>query len=224
MCMKYKIPNNVRMVGVSLLVLVAIYGVLSVLIKTQEGLSDGSGNTNTEVIKKTTAYETNANVVLAKLPASSNAYVDLLNSYKNLKIANGINELVTTKTTANLKTISDYNEAIDYLKTLNTANVDEPPDITTTITANNTSITATLESLTADNQAYIDLLTSYKNKKMADSLTELMTQIRPPPSLSISDCDHVIDYLNELSGSPIPNPATTLDVASTPNISLVNKN
>ena len=85
MCMKSKIPNNVRMVGVSLLVLVAIYGILSVLIKTQEGLSDGAGNANAGVIKRTTTITTKTTTTLAQLPASGNAYIDLLNSYKNLK-------------------------------------------------------------------------------------------------------------------------------------------
>ena len=218
MCMKYKIPNNVRMVGVSLLVLIAIYGILSVLTHTQEGLSDGAGNTNTEVIKKTTANEATTKVALDKLPASSNAYIDLINSYKNSKMANGIYELVTNKSTTNLTTISDYNEAIDYLKTLNSANLDEPADITAIITANNTSTTTALDKLTADNQAYIDLLTSYKNLKMSNSLTSVVAN---ETTLPISDCDHIINYLNELSGSPISNPATTLDVPTTPSISLV---
>lgn len=220
MCMKYKIPNNVRMVGVSLLVLVAIYGILSVLIKTQEGLTDGSGNANADVIKTTTTNATNATGVLANLPASTNAYVDLINSYKNLKMANGINELVTNKTTTNLTTISDYNEAIDYLITLNSVSSIDPDSITAAITANNTSTSAVLDKLTADNQAYIDLLISYKNLKMANALTSVTTN---QTTLPISDCDHVIDYLNELSGSPISNPATTLDVPTTPDISLVNK-
>lgn len=220
MCMKYKIPNNVRMVGVSLLVLVAIYGILSVLIKTQEGLTDGSGNANADVIKTTTTNATNATGVLANLPASTNAYIDLINSYKNLKMANGINELVTNKTTTNLTTISDYNEAIDYLITLNSVSSIDPDSITAAITANNTSTSAVLDKLTADNQAYIDLLISYKNLKMANALTSVTTN---QTTLPISDCDHVIDYLNELSGSPISNPATTLDVPTTPDISLVNK-
>lgn len=221
MCMKYKIPNNVRMVGVSLLVLVAIYGVFSILIKTQEGLSDGAGNVNAEVIKKTTANETTTKVALDKLPAGTNAYVDLINSYKNKKMADGIYELVTNKTTTNLTTLSDYNEAIDYLKTLNSANMAEPADITAIITANNTNTTATLDKLTADNQAYIELLTSYKKLKMANELTSVATA--NATTLPISDCDHVIDYLNELSGSPVSNPATTLDVPTTPSISLIKK-
>jgi len=219
--MKYKIPNNVRMVGVSLLVLVAIYGVLSILIKTQEGLSDGSGNANADVIKTTTTNTTNATGVLANLPAGTNAYVDLINSYKNLKMANGINELVTNKTTTNLTTISDYNEAIDYLMTLNSVSSTDLDSITSAITANNTSTSAVLDKLTADNQAYIDLLTSYKKLKMANALT---TVTKNETTLPISDCDHIVDYLNELSGSPISNPATTLDVPTTPDISLVNKN
>jgi len=221
MCMKYKIPNNVRMVGVSLLVLVAIYGVLSILIKTQEGLSDGSGNANADVIKTTTTNTTNTTGVLANLPASTNAYVDLINSYKNLKMANGINELVTNKTTTNLTTISDYNEAIDYLMTLNSVSSTDPDSITSAIIANNTSTSAVLDKLTADNQAYIDLLTSYKKLKMAKALTTVTTN---ETTLPISDCDHVVDYLNELSGSPISNPATTLDIPTTPDISLINKN
>jgi len=222
MCMKYKIPNNVRMVGVSLLVLVAIYGILSILVKTQEGLSDGAGNANAEVIQKTTAITAAINESLNRLPAGTNAYVDLLNSYKNMKIANGIYELVNTKATAQLTSISDYNEAIDYLKTLNSANMDEPATITADISNNITSMNTALEKLTADNQAYIDLLTSYKNYKMAHELTTVATSASL--TLGISDCDHVIDYLNELSGSPISNPATTLDVPTTPSISLVKMN
>lgn len=223
MCMKSKIPNNVRTVGVSLLVLIGIYGVLSILIKTQEGLSDGAGNKNAEVIKTTTTNTTNTTTALSKLPASTNAYVDLINSYKNLKIANGINELVTKKITTSLISISDYNEAIDYLKTLNSANSVEPADITATIAANNASTSAVLDKLTADNQAYIDLLVSYKNLKMANGILDVSTN---KTTLPISDCDHVVDYLNELSGSSIdsPNPVTSLDVQTTPNISLVKKN
>jgi hypothetical protein len=221
--MKYKIPNNVRMVGVSLLVLVSIYGILSVLIKTQEGLSDGAGNQNVGVIKTTTANTTKTNTALAKLPAGTNAYVDLVNSYKNLKIANGINDLATTKVTTNLTTISDYNEAIDYLKTLNSASMEEPADITAIIKANDASTTAVLDKLTADNQAYIDLLTSYKNLKMANGILDVSTAASP--TLPISDCDHVVDYLNELSGTSIDSPdaATSLDVPTTPNISLIKK-
>jgi hypothetical protein len=219
--MKYKIPNNVRMVGVSLLVLVAIYGILSVLIKTQEGLSDGAGNQNAGVIKTTTTNTTNTKTALAKLPAGTNAYVDLINSYKNLKIANGISELVTSKTTTKLTTISDYNEAIDYLKTLNSVNVAEPADITAIIKANNDAVSAVLDKLLADNQAYIDLITSYKNLKMANGILDVSTA--PSPVLPISDCDHVIDYLNELNGISIDSPdaATSVDVPTTPNISLI---
>lgn len=219
MCMKYKIPNNVRMVGVSLLVLVAIYGILSILVKTQEGLSDGAGNANADVIKKTTTYTTSANENLDALPSGTNAYVDLLNSYKNARMANGIYELVNAKTTTKLTSISDYNEAIDYLKTLNSANMDEPANIAADISNNITSMNTALNNLTADNQAYIDLLTSYKNLKMANELTTLATSDNV--TLAISDCDHVIDYLNELSGSPVSNPATTLDAPTTPSISLV---
>ncbi len=223
MCMKYKIPNNVRMVGVSLLVLVAIYGILSVLIKTQEGLSDGAGNANAGVIKTTTTNTTNTTTALAKLPASGNAYIDLLNSYKNLKIANGISELVTAKSTTKLTTISDYDQAIDYLKTLNSVNMDEPADITATITANNNATSAVLDKLVADNQAYIDLLTSYKNLKMANGILDVSTAASPV--LPISDCDHVISYLNELSGPGIETKtAASLDVPTTPTISLIKKN
>lgn len=223
MCMKYKIPNNVRMVGVSLLVLVAIYGILSILIKTQEGLSDGAGNANVEVVKKTTANSTNTTATLANLPASGNGYIDLLNSYKNLKIANGIFELVANKASNSLRTISDYDEAIDYLKTLNSANMDDPPDIMTTITANNNATSAVLEKLSADNQAYIDLLISYKNLKMANGILDVSTS--PSPMLPISDCDLVISYLNELSGPGVDTQsAASLDIPTTPNISLIKKN
>ena len=220
MCMKYIIPNNVRMIGVALLVLVAIYGILSILVKTQEGLSNGGENANKNVIQKTTSYDKSAKGALDKLPASSNVYIDLLNSYKTNKMANGINQLAVSKSTSNLVTISDYNEAIDYLKTLNTGDaVAEDAGITADINKNNTDTTAALNNLKADNQAYVELLTSYKNKKMADELANLM---KNGTSLSISDCDHVIDYLNELSGPSVSNPATALEVPTTPEISLVN--
>ena len=223
MCMKYKIPNNVRMVGVSLLVLVAIYGILSILIKTQEGLSDGAGNANVEVVKKTTANSTNTTATLAKLPASGNGYIDLLNSYKNLVIANGIFELVTYKGSTSLRSIADLDEAIDYLKTLNSANMDDPPDITATVTANNNATSAILEKLPADNQAYIDLLISYKNLKMANGILDVSTS--PSPMLPISDCDLVISYLNELSGPGVDTQsAASLDIPTTTNISLIKKN
>jgi hypothetical protein len=202
-------------------VLVAIYGILTILVKTQEGLSDGSENANTEVIKKITTNSAEAKGVIDALPASSNAYIDLLNSYKNNKIANGINQLAFNKSTPNLTTISDYNEAIDYLKTMNSSNVSEDVNVTADITNNNTDTNNALNNLKADNQAYIDLLTSYKNKKMAEELASIAAN---GTTLSISDCDHVIDYLNELSGSPVSNPATTLDVPTTPNISLLKKN
>lgn len=217
MCMKYTIPNNVRMVGVALLVLVAIYGMLSILVKTQEGLSNGGESANKDVIKKTTSNDKAAKGALDRLKASSNVYIDLLNSYKNNKMANGINELAVSKTTRNLVTISDYNEAIDYLKTVNSDAVAPDAGITSTIDANNTDTNNALNNLKADNQAYVDLLTSYKRKKMADELTQLMKN----GTLSISDCDHVIDYLNELSGPSVSSPATALEVPTTPEISLV---
>jgi len=224
MCMKYQIPNNVRMVGVSLLVLIAIYGILSVLTHTQEGLSDGAKNANSTVIKTTTTNATNATSVLGKLPASTNAYIDLVNSYKNLKMANGINELVNKNNTTYLTTISDYDEAIDYLKTLNSVSTLEPATITNLISTNDKNTNVILEKLTADNQAYIDLLTSYKKLKMANAIKSVSTTTET--TIPISDCDHIIDYLNELSGSPMdsPNPAATLDIPTTPNISLVKKN
>lgn len=223
MCMKYKIPNNVRMVGVSLLVLVAIYGILSILIKTQEGLSDGAGNANAEIIKKTNENTTSTTDIFSKLPASTNAYVDLVNSYKNMRITQSISELVTNKSSPKLASISDYNEAIDYLKTLYSSGSDiDSSAITAQINENNATISSTLEKLTADNQAYIDLLISHKNLSIAKQLTDLATT--STAFIGISDCDHVIDYLNELSGPPISNPATAVSVPTTPEISLIKKN
>jgi hypothetical protein len=221
--MKYKIPNNVRMVGVSLLVLVAIYGILSILIKTQEGLSDGAGNANAEIIKKTNENTTSTTDIFSKLPASTNAYVDLVNSYKNMRITQSISELVTNKSSPKFASISDYNEAIDYLKTLYSSGSDiDSSAITAQINENNATISSTLEKLTADNQAYIDLLISHKNLSIAKQLTGLATT--STAFIGISDCDHVIDYLNELSGPPISNPATAVAVPTTPEISLIKKN
>lgn len=218
--MKYTIPHNVRMMGLVILGLIAVYIGLSIFARTQEGLSDGASTANTAVIKLTKTNETNATTTMGKLPASTNAYVDLITSYKNLKIANGINDLVTTKITTNLTSITDYDEAIDYLSTLNSSSIPVPTSISDVIAANNLSTKTILDKLPADNQAYIDLLTSYKNLKLANGITDTAAG---KTTLLVADCDHAIDYLNELSGSNIasPKPNNSLDAPTTPNISLV---
>ena len=217
MCMKCNIPNNVRMVGLVILGLVVIYIGLSIFARTQEGLSDGTTTSNAAVIKLTQTNETNSKTVIGKLPASTNAYVDLINSYKNLKLANGINDLVTTKTTTNLTSITDYDEAIDYLSTLSSSSIPMPTEISSVISANNASTKAILDKLSADNQAYIDLLVSYKKLKLANGITDTAAG---KTTFLVSDCDHAIDYLNELTDKIPPKPTNSLDGLPTPNTSL----
>lgn len=220
MCMKYNIPKNVRILGVVLLVLIAVYIGLTIFVNTREGLSDGANTANVALVKATKTNETNATAVMGKLPASTNAYMDLIVSYKNLKMVNGINELVTTKVTTNLTSISDYNEAIDYLSNLSSTASSVPEDaINTVISANDAATKTVLDKLPADNQAYIDLIESYKKLKLANAITDTAAG---KATLLVTDCDHAIDYLNELSGATMdaPKPTNQLDVPTTPDISL----
>lgn len=217
MCMKCNIPNNVRMVGLVILGLVVIYIALSIFASTREGLSDGTTTSNTAVIKTTQTNQTNASTVMGKLPASTNAYVDLINSYKYLKLANGINDLVTKKTTTNLTSITDYDEAIDYLSTLSSSSTPMPTAISSVISANDASTKAILDKLSADNQAYIDLIMSYKKLKLANGINDVAAG---KTTMLVSDCDHAVDYLNELSGTISTKPSSSLDSLPTQNTSL----
>jgi hypothetical protein len=215
------------------LILVAgvLVGLFSVYIgftflKYREGLTDGAYTANDEMIKKKETADNDLKTVMASLTDSPQSYIGLLNSYKNLKLATGIKELVVSKTTTQLTTTNDYDEAISYLQNMGLSNT-STADITidNTITANNSAATLILNDLNADNQAYIDLLTSYKKLKMAKTI---QTVIAPNFNIttftvpSPSEYDDSINYLNQLSGvsmSPEAPPAST----TTPNISLARK-
>jgi len=138
MCMKCNIPNNVRMVGLVILGLVVIYIALSIFASTREGLSDGTTTSNAAVIKTTQTNQTNASTVMGKLPASTNAYVDLINSYKYLKLANGINDVAAGKTTM---LVSDCDHAIDYLNELSGTITTKPSSSLDSLPTPNTSLT-----------------------------------------------------------------------------------
>ena len=221
---------NLVMVAGALVGLIAVYIGFTFLKKgIREGLSDGPYTVNDELIKKQKIAEDRIKNTLSPLKDTPQAYIELLNSYKNLKLAMGIKDLATTKTTTNLTTINDYDEAIRYLQNIGVSNTaTEDTTITTTIAEKNSATTLILNELTADNQAYIDLLTSYKKYKMANMIK---TNVSANPNINFfvttanttpSDYDDSIQYLNELSGNAI-SPEDPPPIMSTPNISLARK-
>lgn len=214
--MKYKISKNIYLFASAFIALVAIYIGFTVLRRTHEGLSDSASTTNDATIAQTTSYDTSTMGILAKLPGNPMSYINLLTSYKNNKMALAISKIVLKDTSA-FSNVSDYAEAIEYLKTLGVSDTSTyDPTIDAIVNANNKSTSDILFSLSADNQAYIDLLTSYKNNKMATKITEIATN-NPTPSLQISEVDQTIDYLRTLAGMTV---STKPDVPTTRSISL----
>ena len=123
-----------------------------------------------------------------------------------------------TTPTSWFSSIADYDEAIDYLKTLGVSDtVVTDPAIETVITTNNTATNAKLTDLTADNQAYIDLLISYKNKAMSTAIVNATTTTSATPLLKISEYNDMIEYLRTMGGIVGQEPT---HVPTTRNISL----
>lgn len=195
--------------------LTAIYIGFTILRRTQEGLTDGPSTANDDIEKGISYLNTLTNKVLSEITVSPQNMINLCNSLKNMKIAQGISDLATTQSTTQFVNVSDYDEAIDYLKTLGASDISAINDdaIALITTTNNTKTSALLEKLTADNQAYIDLLTSYKNNTLANKLaTGIQT------GMAISDYDIAINYLITLGGHALA-PNTQLEPQTTPNIS-----
>jgi Mg/Co/Ni transporter MgtE len=192
--------------------LVATYIGFTILRRTHEGLSDGASTSNDTVVSRTKTNDTITTDILANLKGSPTQYINLLTSYKNNKMATAITNIIANKNELEFACITDYDETIDYLRSLGVSDtVSDDPNINITIDANNVSTSTLLSNLGADNQAYIDLLTSYKNRKMAFTVNN--------PYLSLSDIDPTIDYLRTLGGILVP---TTPYVPTTRNISLSN--
>lgn len=195
--------------------LVAIYVGFTMLQTTYEGLTTSADTTNVDIIAKTKTANDKTADILKLLTNDPTTYINLLTSYKNNKIVNAIQSTLTAKNSSAFTNISDYNEAIDYLKTLGVSDVVIPnPEIDATIITNNSSTNAVLSGLTADNQAYIDLLTSYKNVAMANGILDATTATTPV--LKISEYDDAIEYLRTLGGIVVnnePHVPTTRDIS-----------
>jgi hypothetical protein len=223
--MKCATPNNVYLYAGAFIALVAIYVGFTMLKTTYEGLSNSADTTNVEIVAKTTDINAKTSAVLDTLPSGATSYINLLNSYKNNKIVNAIQTTVTSKNSSAFTTITDYNQAIDYLKTLGVSDgvVVVDPAIKTTIDTNVSATNVVLSALTADNQAYIDLLTSYKNKALAEGIKDASIATINP-ILKISEYDDAIEYLRTLGGIVVnnePYTPTTRNISLAPNQSNV---
>jgi len=234
--MKYKISKNIYLFASAFIALIAIYIGFTVLRRTHEGLSDGASTTNNTTIAQTAFYDASTTNILATLSGSPMSYTNLLTSCKNNKMALAISKTLA-KDTSGFANITDYDEAIDYLKTLGTSDiVVDNPNINAIIDANNKSTADILFGLSADNQAYIELLTSYKNNKMASQIKEIATNtptnlpksttiggkvsvVYPTitSTLKISEVDPAIDYLRTLAGMSV---ITKPEVPTTRSLSL----
>jgi hypothetical protein len=215
--MKCATPKNIYLFTGATLALVAIYIGLTMYKNTYEGLGNSADSSNVEIVAKTTEINGQTEVILESLKSDPTSYINLLLSYKNKKIATNIQTTLSTKNADAFKTLTEYDEAIDYLKTLGVSDVVIPnPDIQVTVDANNTITNAILSGLTADNQAYIDLLTSYKHKAMAKYILDASTAV---PTFSIPEYDDLIEYLRTLGGIVVNNEP---HMSTTRNISLSN--
>lgn len=213
---------NLIMVAGALVGLIAVYIGFTFLKKgVREGLSDGAYTANDELIKGIATIDDLTKQTMTSLTDSPQTYIDMLNSFKNFNMAVGIRELVSMKRTAQFTTINDYDEAIRYLQNIGVSNTATKDDsIDATIIENNSATTLILNELNADNQAYIDLLTSHKKLKMAQQIKTLTTD--GPENYPLSDFDDSIQYLNELSGNATT-PEAPPPTLSTPNISFARK-
>jgi len=216
--MKSNNTKHIYLIASAFIALVAIYIGFSILMRTHEGLSDGASTSNDIIIAKIKEVDAKTTTTLATLNGNPTSYINLLSSYKNNKMATAITSTITNKNGLAFANISDYDETIDYLRTLGVSDTVSDDDITINamIETNNVSTSTLLSNLGADNQAYIDLLTSYKNGKMASGITDLITD-KTTTILGISEVDPIIDYLRTLGGILVP---TTQYVPTTRNISL----
>jgi hypothetical protein len=210
-----KSNKNMYLIAGAFIALVATYIGFSILLRTHEGLTDGASTTNDNIVKLTRKKEESEKTKLANLTGNPTSYIELLTSYKNVKMAQSILDTVNNKNGSAFASIPDYDETIDYLRSLGVSDTStDDPNITTTITDNNTRTSDILSKLSADNQAYIELLSSYKNEKMAIGIENTAKE---SSTTLISEIEPMIDYLRTLGGILVP---TTPYVPTTRNISL----
>jgi len=218
--MKSNNSKHIYLIAGAFLALVATYIGFSILLRTHEGLSDGASTTNDSIVELIRRKEESEKKKLAELKGNPTQYINLLTSFKNSKMAQLILDTVSNKNGLAFASIADYDEVIDYLKTLGVSDtVTDDTAINDLIIANNTSTSAILDKLSADNQAYIELLTSYKNSKMAQSILDTVSNKNGLAFASISEYDEVIDYLRTLGGILVP---TKPHVPTTRDIKLSN--
>jgi hypothetical protein len=198
--------------------LIAIYIGFTMLRTTYEGLGNSADSENIAIIAKTKKLVDDTNVILKSLTSDPTSYINLLTSYKNKTISDAIKTTLSEQKDASFAMITDYDEAIDYLKTLGVSDTVVPNTaIDADIIANNAAINKTLTDLTADNQAYIDLLTSYKNKAISDAI--LAAAGATTPLLKISEYDIMIEYLRTMGGivgQEPPHVPTTRNISLSP--------
>lgn len=216
--MKCSTPSMYLFAG-AFIALIAIYIGFTMLRTTYEGLGNSADSGNVVIVAKTKKIVDDTNATLTTLTGDPTSYINLLTSYKNKGIVDAIKTTVDsgsgTTPTSSFSSIADYDEAIDYLKTLGVSDtVVTDPAIGTVITTNNTATNAKLTDLTADNQAYIDLLISYKNKAMSTAIVNATTTT---PLLKISEYNDMIEYLRTMGGIVGQEPT---HVPTTRNISL----
>ena len=213
--MKSNNTKHIYLIAGVFIALVATYIGFTILRRTHEGLSDGASTTNDSIVELTRNKEKSEKIKLAELKGNPTQYINLLTSFKNSRMAQTILDTVSSKNGLAFESITDYDEVIDYLKTLGVSDtVTDDIAINDLITVNKTSTSAILDKLSADNQAYIDLLTSFKNNRMAQSILDTVSNINP---LRISDYEPTINYLRTLGGILVP---TKPHVSTTRDISL----
>jgi hypothetical protein len=174
---------------------------------------------NPIIASQTNTVESKTTALLDSLTSTPQSYINLLTSIKNLKMARGIEDFATRGSSTNIINLSDYDDAIAYLRTLivDSQNSTNDSAIETIASTNNTTTTTILAGLSADNQTYIDLLTSYKNLRMAQGVNDVATAGSSTNIVNLSDYDETIDYLRILAGIVI---STKPFVPTTKTISL----
>lgn len=218
--MKCSTPSMYLFAG-AFIALIAIYIGFTMLRTTYEGLGNSADSGNIIIVAKTKKIVDDTNAILKGLTSDPTSYINLLTSYKNKGIVNAIKTTVDKKTVSSFTSITDYDDAIDYLKTLGVSDtVITDPTIETVITDNNVASNKTLSDLPADNQAYIDLLTSYKNKAMSAAILEATTTTSAMPLFKISEYDVMIEYLRTMGGivggQEPPHVPTTKNISLSP--------
>jgi hypothetical protein len=219
--MKCTANKNMYLYAGAFIALVAVYIGLTIMKTTYEGLSNSADTTNVAIVEKTKQMNSATKEVLNSLTSDPTSYINLLISYKNKVMATTIKNTVINKNASAFKNISEYDEVIDYLKTLGVSDTAPliNPDIENVIISNTTETNAILAELTADNQAYIDLLTSHKNKAIANFIKN--TTNSTSPNINISSYSDSIEYLRTLGGTVVDNKKYE---PTTRNISLANPN